>query len=168
MKKTVLILACIATVFGCNQRETKEAETAESIQTETTASISEENKEVLDAYLELKDHLVETDFENAQSSAERLAAAIKNAGLDDEMVSFSEKMASSENIEGIRENFSPMSQVMYDWLKRTEKGNIAVFWQYCPMAKDNQGANWLSLEREIMNPYFGDMMLHCGNVEEEF
>lgn len=38
--------------------------------------------------------------------------------------------------------------------------------QYCPMANDSQGANWLSLNENIINPYFGDMMLTCGNVEQ--
>ena len=29
-----------------------------------------------------------------------------------------------------------------------------------------QGANWISKEENIINPYFGDMMLTCGSVEE--
>jgi len=37
--------------------------------------------------------------------------------------------------------------------------------QYCPMANDNQGATWISKEENIVNPYFGDVMLTCGNVE---
>ena len=38
--------------------------------------------------------------------------------------------------------------------------------QYCPMANNDQGANWISKEENIINPYFGDMMLTCGSVEE--
>ncbi len=37
--------------------------------------------------------------------------------------------------------------------------------QFCPMANNDKGATWVSLEEEIINPYFGDAMLHCGNVE---
>lgn len=37
--------------------------------------------------------------------------------------------------------------------------------QFCPMANNNQGATWISNEEEIINPYFGDVMLNCGNVE---
>lgn len=37
--------------------------------------------------------------------------------------------------------------------------------QYCPMANNNQGATWISKEENIVNPYFGDVMLTCGNVE---
>lgn len=38
--------------------------------------------------------------------------------------------------------------------------------QFCPMANNDEGALWISLEEEIINPYFGDVMLHCGNVED--
>ncbi len=37
--------------------------------------------------------------------------------------------------------------------------------QFCPMANNNQGATWISKEENIVNPYFGDVMLTCGNVE---
>lgn len=38
--------------------------------------------------------------------------------------------------------------------------------QFCPMANNDKGATWISREEEIINPYFGDVMLNCGNVEE--
>ncbi|OEK03367.1 hypothetical protein BFP97_18370 [Roseivirga sp. 4D4] len=37
--------------------------------------------------------------------------------------------------------------------------------QFCPMANNDKGATWVSLEENIVNPYFGDVMLTCGNVE---
>jgi Cu(I)/Ag(I) efflux system membrane fusion protein len=36
--------------------------------------------------------------------------------------------------------------------------------QKCPMANNNKGAVWLSMEEEIRNPYYGDAMLTCGSV----
>jgi len=45
---------------------------------------------------------------------------------------------------------------------------VKLYRQYCPMAFQNKGAYWLSSEKKIMNPYFGDKMLHCGVVKEEF
>ena len=35
------------------------------------------------------------------------------------------------------------------------------------MANNNQGAIWLSTDKEIKNPYFGDDMLTCGRVIDE-
>jgi len=40
----------------------------------------------------------------------------------------------------------------------------SLYLQFCPMAFDYEGATWISREREVMNPYFGDEMLHCGVV----
>jgi hypothetical protein len=34
------------------------------------------------------------------------------------------------------------------------------------MAKDGKGAMWLSETKEIKNPYFGDKMMECGEVNE--
>lgn len=38
--------------------------------------------------------------------------------------------------------------------------------QFCPMANNNKGANWLSLEEGIKNPYYGDKMLRCGSITQ--
>jgi Cu(I)/Ag(I) efflux system membrane fusion protein len=35
------------------------------------------------------------------------------------------------------------------------------------MADSNKGADWLSLEKEISNPYFGKSMINCGEVTGE-
>jgi Cu(I)/Ag(I) efflux system membrane fusion protein len=34
------------------------------------------------------------------------------------------------------------------------------------MANEGKGGYWLSSQEEIMNPYYGDDMLHCGEVKE--
>lgn len=39
---------------------------------------------------------------------------------------------------------------------------------HCPMAFDWLGADWLQLEGEIRNPYFGAEMLTCGHAKQTF
>jgi Cu(I)/Ag(I) efflux system membrane fusion protein len=51
------------------------------------------------------------------------------------------------------ESFKPFSETLYV--------------QHCPMADNNKGADWLSTEKEIRNPYFGESMLTCGEVTGE-
>jgi Cu(I)/Ag(I) efflux system membrane fusion protein len=34
------------------------------------------------------------------------------------------------------------------------------------MASNDQGADWISREAEILNPYFGEKMLKCGTVKD--
>ncbi|WP_139958828.1 efflux RND transporter periplasmic adaptor subunit [Flavicella sediminum] len=41
-----------------------------------------------------------------------------------------------------------------------------VYKQHCPMAENNKGAYWLSSEKQIVNPYFGEAMIGCGDVKE--
>lgn len=43
-----------------------------------------------------------------------------------------------------------------------------VYKDFCPMAFDNKGAFWLSETEEILNPYFGEAMLSCGEVKETY
>jgi Cu(I)/Ag(I) efflux system membrane fusion protein len=44
--------------------------------------------------------------------------------------------------------------------------NEKVYHQFCPMADNNKGAYWLSKEEKVINPYFGDVMLTCGEVKQ--
>ena len=39
-----------------------------------------------------------------------------------------------------------------------------IYKQFCPMANNDKGAYWLSVDETIKNPYFGEMMLKCGTV----
>jgi Cu(I)/Ag(I) efflux system membrane fusion protein len=50
----------------------------------------------------------------------------------------------------LAEAFSPLEGITYV--------------QHCPMADSNKGADWLSREKEIRNPYYGASMLKCGEV----
>jgi len=59
----------------------------------------------------------------------------------------------NENIVALAMNIKSPSETLYV--------------QKCPMANSNKGAIWLSTEKEIKNPYYGDDMLTCGSVIEE-
>lgn len=42
--------------------------------------------------------------------------------------------------------------------------NEKVYHQFCPMADNNKGAYWLSKNEKVVNPYFGNEMITCGEV----
>ena len=44
--------------------------------------------------------------------------------------------------------------------------NEKVFIAFCPMADGDKGAYWLSREEKVINPYFGNKMLTCGEVKQ--
>jgi hypothetical protein len=75
-------------------------------------------------------------------------------------------MMNSSDIEEQRDSFSALSDNMYKSVKAFGLGGAEAFYEYCPMAFNNEGAYWLSDNEQIRNPYFGDKMLKCGVVKE--
>jgi len=71
------------------------------------------------------------------------------------------------DIEVQRKAFSNLSDNLYKSIKAFGIGGKTAFYDYCPMAFNNEGAYWLSEQEQIRNPYFGDKMLTCGTVKEK-
>ncbi len=59
-----------------------------------------------------------------------------------------------------------LTDAMWSLTRTVRYGGQKVYYQYCPMAFNNKGAYWLSNQREILNPYFGNKMLKCGEVAD--
>ena len=122
-------------------------------------------QEVVDAYMELKNALVATDFDAAQKAAMVLKKNAKKA-KQDAIAEQAGKIAVAETIKEQRRLFEEVSEQILA-LCTSEGIEVTVYHQYCPMAFNNEGASWLSYSPEIRNPYFGKMMLKCGMVKEE-
>lgn len=45
-----------------------------------------------------------------------------------------------------------------------QKGTLYI--AHCPMAVREKGAYWLTTRKEVVNPYYGNTMLHCGSIEK--
>ncbi|MCW3465445.1 DUF3347 domain-containing protein [Chitinophaga nivalis] len=69
-------------------------------------------------------------------------------------------------LEGKREAFQMVSEMLFDLVRNTGLKGQTIYHQYCPMAFDNKGAYWLSDKPGILNPYFGDEMLECGETKD--
>ena len=116
-------------------------------------------------YIALKDALVASKASEAKQKAATLQkslADIQNGKKASEQAAI---IASATDLVRQRNAFSLLSNEM----KTLVKGNVAsgaLYLEYCPMANNNTGAYWLSNEKKIMNPYFGDEMLQCGSVKE--
>ena len=136
---------------------------------------------VFSSYVELKDAFIDSDAKKVQAEASKTKDAL--AKVDMKLVSgaahndwmnyltpiqnsLSEIQSASE-IEGQRKSFSTLSDNLYKSVKAFGLGGKEAFYEYCPMAFNNEGAYWLSDDDEIRNPYFGDKMLTCGEVKEK-
>jgi membrane fusion protein, copper/silver efflux system len=74
-------------------------------------------------------------------------------------------IASTSDLAIQRGAFVSLSSVLIQAVEQFGVANTTFYQQHCPMADSNKGADWLSLEKEIRNPYYGDAMLSCGSVE---
>lgn len=138
-----------------------------------------ELKAVFDNYFALKDALVKTDGQLASTKAKELQKSIKTVKIDrltaDEHTVWMKVMkdlndaagniAKSENTNQHRVYFMTLSNNIYTLIK-SSKNETPIYYQFCPMANDGKGANWLSKEQMVKNPYYGSLMLNCGKVVE--
>lgn len=129
------------------------------------------------AYFELKDALVATDGKMAATKAKVLSDALTQvstgamtAPQNTAWTNLKTGLgADAAKIQGItdtqkqRATFSDLTSKVYDLMKEVKPGTT-VYFDYCPMYNNGKGGNWLSLEEEINNPYFGKQMLHCGST----
>ncbi|MFH6604553.1 efflux RND transporter periplasmic adaptor subunit [Maribacter algicola] len=129
---------------------------------------------IIDNYIALKDALVATDVEKSTSKARVLLEELNRLEigmLNDISSSHVEKIKESakgivetDDIEEQRKYFKPMSEHMVAVASTFSNLDRPIYVQFCPMADGNKGANWLSFEDKVRNPYFGDKMLTCGSL----
>ena len=134
---------------------------------------------VIEAYLATKDALVATDGGQTSQKADQLLSAL---GLVDAtslpadavekwtehrkiMERAATSMQAAPNIEAKRASFEDLSKAVYALVNDFGAGTT-LYKEYCPMAFNDKGAFWLSAKSEIRNPYFGNKMLECGEVQE--
>lgn len=131
-------------------------------------------------YLNLKDALVASNSVLAAKHADQFSIKLTavdmllvkgNAhafwmGLNEVMNSHILKISNSKNIEIQRSEFDFLSQALITSLKVYGIVEGAYYIQHCPMVNKNNGADWISNELSIKNPYFGDAMLSCGQTQD--
>ena len=136
-------------------------------------------KPVFDNYFLLKDALVKTDGKAASSVAKDLLASLNAVKMDElamdvhlvwmkvmkDLMAGAKNISETQDIKKQRTLFMSLSKNMHDLIK-VAKYEMPVFYQFCPMFNDGKGANWLSKEDAIKNPYYGSQMLSCGKTVE--
>jgi hypothetical protein len=134
---------------------------------------------VFDNYFALKDALVKTDGTTASAKASAMLAALAAVEIaklnaeektiwikvEKELKTDAQHIKENKDTEHQREHFITLSKNMYELIKAA-KPSGTVYYQHCPMANDGKGANWLSKESVIKNPYYGSQMLSCGKIVE--
>jgi hypothetical protein len=117
-------------------------------------------------YLKVKDALVASNADEAKKAASELQKSLKDVKGSADALAATTKLASTNALDEQRQIFSTVSNEMAVLVKGGQLSEGALYLEYCPMANGNEGAYWLSNEKQIKNPYFGDAMLKCGSVKE--
>ncbi|NEW80113.1 MAG: DUF3347 domain-containing protein, partial [Gelidibacter sp.] len=136
-------------------------------------------KKVFEQYLNLKDDLATDDNNGAKEDATALLNAMKKVDMklltdkeapnhwmliSKEINASATSISKTSEIAVQRNHFKHLSAHLIKAVKLFGVDQ-QVYEQFCPMANDNKGAYWISLSKEIKNPYFGKAMLTCGETK---
>ncbi|WP_435413635.1 DUF3347 domain-containing protein, partial [Psychroserpens mesophilus] len=128
----------------------------------------------------LKDALVKEDSKNTSVNASSLLNNLSKIDMKllsdnnahthwmsiiKEIQSSATSISKTSDIKAQRDHFKHLSSHLINAVQLfgvKEK----VYVEFCPMADDNNGAYWLSTEEKVINPYFGEAMLTCGEVKQ--
>lgn len=145
-----------------------------------SADFQNQLKVVFDDYIKLKDALVKDDSKKVSHDAKNLLTHLGNIDmtllsddkahhhwmtLEDDIKASAYSIATETGVKAQRDHFKHLSLYLVSAIE-TFGINEKVYLQFCPMANNDHGGYWLSKEEHVLNPYFGDAMLKCGEVKQ--
>lgn len=197
MKKTPFLVCIITIMIfsGCSAPKKESAEeqkhemsSEEDIlaeptapQFQTTVPFRIQLNELFSSYVEMNQALVKSDLKGAQVAGSKILNGLNS--IDESQISgaalmdwsnYSETMANEllklsgvSDLAAARSLLPALTETMYKIIKAYGLNGVTAYYAYCPMAFNNKGGYWLSDEKKIQNPYFGDAMLECGRLSEQ-
>ncbi|NMC19551.1 MAG: DUF3347 domain-containing protein [Thermogutta sp.] len=138
---------------------------------------------VWQGYLEIQQALAGDDAAAAKAGFQgvrRALASLDASALDQDqsrhwrvllqqMIEACDAASRTEEIEPLRAAFDSLSRAAEELIRPAghdlPRPLVRI---HCPMAFSNRGANWLQMEGDVANPYFGAKMLRCGVPEATY
>ena len=115
-------------------------------------------------YEQIKIAFVGSNSKDVKIGATMLSTSLKKVVGSEAASKAVKDIEIAEDLNSQRIAFSALSDEMVILVKGNLKSGM-IYQDFCPMAL-GKGAFWLSSEKEIQNPYFGNKMLKCGSVKE--
>ncbi|WP_378186443.1 efflux RND transporter periplasmic adaptor subunit [Aquimarina sp. W85] len=138
------------------------------------SALEQEVEQILLTYSRLKDAFVVADTVKIEVFSKELIALTTKiddfnlANILASHIAEIKKMAlaivKDKTFNNQRDSFGVLSEKIIDIAKNLSATKETFYIMTCPMANSNKGANWLSREEKIENPYFGNEMLGCGSI----
>lgn len=125
----------------------------------------EQASQLVGDYLEMQAALAGDDLEAAKASAK---AMMETTGHSGELPAMLHDMLAAESLDALRKpHFETLSNAMIAAAKADPNAfEQSLIVMNCPMVYPDRGADWLQSSEPLQNPYFGAMMLKCGDVKE--
>lgn len=122
-------------------------------------------------YNDLKNALVRDKPKEAKEAASEMIKSFQESKVAEkqrtQIVQNLREIANSEDLKTQRQQFAQLSKELYQVVKNNDLTDKELYLQHCPMAMGGEGANWLSYEEQVRNPYMGQRMPGCGSVAEK-
>lgn len=117
-------------------------------------------------YTHLTTALTNGDMAEAKIAANAIEAGTNDMANASGIATAASKITAASDIEVQKAAFAAMSKDMTTLIKKEGLSSGELYVAHCPMAFNDKGASWISGSKEIRNPYFGEKMLACGEVQE--
>ena len=126
---------------------------------------AEQVTQLLEPYLAMQSALAADNLDGAKAQAK---AMMKSTGHSGPMPELIHDIIAAESLDTIRRpHFETLSNAMIAAVKKhTNAFSGELLLMHCPMVYSDRGADWLQNSEPLQNPYFGAMMLKCGEVKE--
>lgn len=136
-----------------------------------TSSVSVKLKDdklnaVYQHYVHLTTALTNGDMAEAKVASNAIEAGAKEVPGAEAVAANAAKITAATDIEVQRTAYSTLSNDFIALVKKSGLNSGELYVDYCPMALNDKGASWISPNKEIRNPYFGEKMMTCGEVKE--
>ncbi|MUH38332.1 efflux RND transporter periplasmic adaptor subunit [Zobellia amurskyensis] len=156
-----------------NRKSNKEEVRTNEIEIKVSEAFQNGFQNVVQPYLDMKDAFVASDAGQVSRSAKLTEEQFKNLNTTDsekayvaEILKLLNAIHENKIIEDQRTHFVVLNEILVPMAKNIPLSKN-LFVQKCPMANSNKGAFWLSEEKEIRNPYYGQEMISCGSIIDD-
>lgn len=183
----ILLLISLFMVSACSSGDQEEATQQEQQEPQAQQQESDipynfrlEMEMLLTNYLDLKNAVVDSDFQAAKEAAEELSASTREVmvgaldarnhglwvGISQILRTESDKLIASETDEELRHYFENISTAMIRVTDSFDPSGGPYYLMECAEAGTGDG-QWISREEQIRNPYQTSADVSCGEIVKE-
>lgn len=180
--------------FGFKKDSGSEPSTKETpiVVKKHSVAFNQQVDSVVNFYLAMKDAFVNADTALVKQNARQFITALDSLNMAEmekdtaviiatvkatmqDVKANAQSLLMQNDVTEMRRDFSSLTGMMYpSFFSAINYEGEKLYLQHCPMAfNGDEGANWLSNNREVVNPYLGTnhpkykaTMLHCGEVRD--